>query len=65
MSSQKNENRIKLGISLKLTQKPTLMQCNEIDDLDPGCYRCYRMYPNGFYCPNWKIINIGIGVKKN
>jgi hypothetical protein len=43
--------KTKLGMSLQLIQKPLLIQCNEAADIDPGCTKCYRLYPNGFYCP--------------
>ncbi len=59
MSSQKSEDRI------RLTQKPKLLQCNEANDLDPGCDRCYRMYPDGLYCPTWKVVNVKIEPNTN
>ncbi len=55
MSSQKNPNIQKMGMSLQITQKQALLQCSFIT-----CYDCYRMYPNGFYCPRWKTIDIPI-----
>ncbi len=55
MSKQKSPNIQKMGISLQLTEKPTLLQC------DISCYECYAKNPDGFYCgATWKIITIPI-----
>jgi hypothetical protein len=40
----------KIGMSLQLNQKPTLITCNETHDTEPGCSRCYKMHPEGFFC---------------
>jgi hypothetical protein len=43
-----------MGMSLQITQKPQLLRCNTC------CEDCYNngLYPNGFYCPDFKIVNI-------
>jgi hypothetical protein len=43
--------KMQLSMSLQIAQKPTLLECNETNETDPGCYRCYRLNPDGFYCP--------------
>lgn len=50
MSFQKRPTQ-KMGLSLQMTQKPQLLQCNEAADVEPGCRKCYRLYPDGFFCP--------------
>lgn len=60
MSTQKNPNLQKMGISLQLTQKPVLEKCDSAN-----CDDCHRehpveKYPRGFCCPEWKVVRIPI-----
>ena len=51
MSFQKNPNNQKMGLSLQIVQKPTLLYCNENDDTEPGCDKCHKITDTGFFCP--------------
>jgi hypothetical protein len=59
MSSQKSENRMKMGMSLQLIQKPTLPKCLETYETCTECLKTNTVekFPRGFYCPagKWKV----------
>ena len=55
MSSQKSPITQKRNLSLRMTQKPQLLQCSDV-----SCYHCYEMYPDGFSCPRFRLVNIAI-----
>jgi hypothetical protein len=52
MNYQKNQ-KMGMGMSLQITQKPQLLQCSE-----SSCYQCYEMYQDGFFCPVFKVKDV-------